>query len=204
MKKIGFDIGSWNGDTLFKFPEFDEIYAFEPHPVGFNELKEKKIPNVYAYNLGISSIPGVKKFYGETRPVYGGCSSFLELDNTGEFTEILKKRWNMDFKMIEFDIDCIRLDSFLLNNNIDHIDFLKIDTQGSDYDVILSLGDKIKHVKKIELEVILKPFYKNQPTRDDIINYLQDKNFILIEETPNHDENLGYENNLIFINKNYE
>lgn len=204
MIKIGFDIGSWNGDTLYKFPDYDKIYAFEPHPVGFKELKEKNIPNVEIYNIGISSIAGIKTFYAEKKPVYGGCSSFLEIDDTGEFTKELKKRWNMKFEMEEYNVNCVRLDHFMEEKNINYIDFLKIDTQGSDYDVILSLGEKIKKVKKIELEVILMPFYKNQPTRETIISYLNEKGFDLIDESPNHEENVGYENNLTLMNNNYE
>lgn len=202
MKKIGFDIGSWNGDTLYKFPDYDIIYAFEPHPIGFNELQFKNISNVKCYNLGISSIPGIKTFYAEKKPIYGGCSSFLKLDEAGEFTKTLKERWKMNFEMIPYQIECVRLDDFMKKNNISHIDFLKIDTQGSDYDVVLSLGEKIVKVKKIELEIILKPFYKEQPSRDTVVEYLTNKGFELIEEIPNHEENKGYENNLTFLNTN--
>jgi len=201
MKKIGFDIGSWDGDTLYKFENYDIIYAFEPHPSGFNKLKNKNIKNVKCYNKGISSIPGIKKFKAEQNLIYAGCSSFLDLDEDGEFTKELKKRWNINFNMTEMDIECIRLDEFIKNEKIDKINFIKIDTQGSDYDVLLSLGDEIHKIEKIELEVILKPFYKNQGSREKIISYLNNKNFKVFEETPNHKENEGFENNLIFINE---
>ena len=143
--KIGIDVGAGNGGTLYKFKDCEIIYAFEAFPDGYNELINKKNPKVKPLNVGISSIPGIKEFnaYHIGNPPAHGCGSFLEIDKSGEFTKILEKKFNMEFKSKTYNIECIRLDSFIKEHNITSIEYLKIDTQGSDYDVIISLGEEI-------------------------------------------------------------
>ena len=46
----------------------------------------------------------------------------------------------------------IQLKNYLIQNNIRNIDFIKIDTEGYEYETILGLGEKIKNVKLIFFE----------------------------------------------------
>ena len=41
----------------------------------------------------------------------------------------------------------ITLDDYIIENNIKRIDFLKIDTEGYEFNVIKGLGEHIKNVK---------------------------------------------------------
>ena len=45
-----------------------------------------------------------------------------------------------------------RLDQFIINNQIDIVNLLKIDTEGYEFNVLKSLGNKLTKVKIIHLE----------------------------------------------------
>jgi len=67
----------------------------------------------------------------------------------------------------------------MITNKIEHIDFLKIDTQGHDLEVIKSLGDKISCVKEIVAEVQIVDFelYKGGTKKSDMVNYMKSNGF---------------------------
>ena len=50
------------------------------------------------------------------------------------------------------DIQIIRLDEYLNNNSIEYINFMKIDTEGYELDVLKGLGTKIHNVQYIMFE----------------------------------------------------
>ena len=74
----------------------------------------------------------------------------------------------------------ILLKDYLIDNNIDKVDFLKIDTEGYEYETLLGLRNKLQNVKLILFEhhydnMILKN-YKFR----DIHKILIDDNFLQI------------------------
>jgi FkbM family methyltransferase len=200
-EKIAFDIGACTGETLNKFKDYDIIYAFEPNPFSFNILEKKyNNINVKLFNIAISDENGYKKFNCHDHYQY---SSFLKILNTGEFAERchdIDTGYNNIVGII--DVETVRLDTFMSNNFIPHIDYLKIDTQGYDLNVVKSLGDMINKVKIIELETQIKPLYKNSPTKEEIINYMTFNKFKLASSFPNSPLVEGYEEILIFENIN--
>ena len=57
-------------------------------------------------------------------------------------------------------------------NKLDYIDFLKLDTQGNELNIIKSIGSKISNVSVIKTEVEMIPMYKNQPLFHDVSSFL--------------------------------
>ena len=79
-----------------------------------------------------------------------GCSSLYE------FSDDIESKWpnRPDFKKTHsYTVPTITLYDFCNLYGIDKIDFLHIDAQGSDYNVLLSLKDKISIVKEGTIEV---------------------------------------------------
>ena len=72
------------------------------------------------------------------------------------------------------------LRNFLEREKINEVDFLKIDTEGSEYDIIKGLGDKISGVKIIYFEhhydLMIQKGYKYK----DINQFLVKNNFIKV------------------------
>ena len=100
----------------------------------------------------------------------------------------------------EYDVECITLYDYIEKNNINFIDFLKIDTQGNDLNVVKSLRDKISIVKKIVLEVQTVDYeiYENQSKKNEVLEYLNNNNFELVNTEK---QTFGQEENLTFVNK---
>jgi hypothetical protein len=83
------------------------------------------------------------------------------------------------------------------------IDFIKIDTQGHDLNVIKSLGKYIKNVREILCEVQITNFelYKDQSNKNDLLSYMKENNFEIRKIQPwSHNQ----EENIWFINKNFD
>jgi FkbM family methyltransferase len=87
-----------------------------------------------------------------------------------------------DFKIDQVvEIECDTLDNVLLKNSI-KIDYIKLDTQGSELDILKGGASAIdKNIFAIELEVEFNEFYKNQPVFADVDIYLRRKKYILMD-----------------------
>jgi hypothetical protein len=98
-----------------------------------------------------------------------------------------------------------KLSTFLVENNLSDkvISFLKIDTQGSDLDVVKSLGDYIKNFKSIQLECFStkdeQSLYENESKCYEIIDFFESNNF----ELSHHFKEDEKWSNLIFKNKQF-
>lgn len=62
------------------------------------------------------------------------------------------------------------------NNNIESVDFIKIDTEGYELHVIKGFGDKLRHVKIIQFEYG-GTFLDNKINLIEVIEYLKNKGF---------------------------
>jgi FkbM family methyltransferase len=73
----------------------------------------------------------------------------------------------------------LRLDTFMNIHNIKEVDYLWIDAQGSDFNVLKSLGDRIKDVKSGKCESFYAAdLYKNCNNKtDDIVKWLDENGF---------------------------
>jgi FkbM family methyltransferase len=201
-KKIGFDVGACKGESIPKFKGFDKIYAFEPAPYVFDILtkKYKNDSRIECHQIAISDEDTYRSFNYHN---HYGYSSFLEIDKEGEFAKKCQEEDpGFDDVTLVFDVQTKRLDTFMQENHIEHIDFLKIDTQGTDLNVIKSLGKMINKVDIIEAEVQIKPLYKNSFQKEEIIDFMEKNNFNLILEEENEIGLDKYERRFTFKRKN--
>lgn len=58
----------------------------------------------------------------------------------------------------------IRLDDWCRENSVDHIDYIKIDTQGSELEVLRGCGALLNSVAALDVEVQFNPMYENVPS----------------------------------------
>jgi FkbM family methyltransferase len=117
--KTIFDVGSNVGDWSLlaqKHNSNAQIHAFEPIPITYQKLKENtsNFTNITSNNLGLSNSGGKVKFsYNPERSIF---SSMINVDET--------KQW--------FECDLETGDNYCLKNEIETIDFLKIDVEGAE------------------------------------------------------------------------
>lgn len=120
------DLGACKGEFI---EEFNNLYnvkkaiLIEANPTNFSQLKPK--PNYVLYNNLISNINDVEIiFYEDTNSPYNGSYVFNY------------------FNGIEHKLKTKTLETLMLENNIDYIDILKVDIEGSEYDVMPSISDE--------------------------------------------------------------
>jgi FkbM family methyltransferase len=198
-KKIAFNVGASVGNSIEEFIDYDIVYAFEPNPFSFSQLiKEISNSDIYVkpYQMAISLENGYLDFICYQHYEY---SSLLKIDKSGEFAKLCEKI-DPGFDSIEniIKVQSFRLDTFMIENRIDHIDFLKIDTQGYDFNVIKSLGNLISRVDCIEMEFQNKKLYEGSPTKWEILSYMDKFNFRLVDSVWNAYDVVGYEERLTF------
>ena len=172
-----FEVGANGGDDIARYLYDQEniIYAFEPAPhLYFDLLKRfKNEKRCYLFNAAVDASNGFRKFNIAENT---GCHSLYD------FTDNITQKWeghdDLVFRDSYQNIPCIRLDSFMSLYDIKKIDFLEIDTQGNDWNVLKSLGDRIDDVIEGRCEASYNlNLYKADNNWKDLKNWLELKNF---------------------------
>lgn len=153
---VGANIGAWTKSAVAHFDNA-QFYCFEIIPETFEQLKSNlaHINEVEVFNFGFGELP--KSTFANYHQLKSSLSSVYSIEIGG-----------LDFSRIEVEIQT--LDKFCFDSNISSIDFLKIDTEGMDFEVLLGasklLGSgQIKVIqfeygfKSIETGFLLKDFY---------------------------------------------
>jgi hypothetical protein len=100
--------------------------------------------------------------------------------------EAVVARWRDDtgFDVVaEGDVDCVTLDQFAISAGVKYVDLLKIDTQGSELDILLGGSALLPAVSVIKTEVEFVRLYENQPLFDDIVRKLSSFGFRFVDFT---------------------
>jgi len=151
---------------------FPRVIYFEPIPEVYQRLQEniKNIKGHTAFNVGV---------HDTLRTATLNIAS-----NGGQSSSILPlgthKTHHPKVKYVgEEGIRLIRLDEFLQNNNLSIADynFLNIDVQGVELNVIKSLGESISKIDYIYTEVNWEELYQGCCLIDEIDDYLKQYNF---------------------------
>ena len=146
---------------------FSKLIGFEPNKEEFDKL-DKSDPKKTFYNFAIGD--GEEKILNICKAP--GMSSFLEPDMEylskfhlfDKYSEIIKK---------------INVKTKKLSDIEEDIDFLKIDVQGYESEIILHGRDKIKDVLVVQIETSPIPLYKNESSFSKVMLQLEDLGFNL-------------------------
>jgi FkbM family methyltransferase len=161
------DIGAFMGYHALKLSRevADEgvIYAFEPQKKCFVQMKKMKnnmnIKNCKIFNLLVG---------GENRTIL--MKTRKEVDPTTNAVE--ENPWNHDYEHTKKEV--VRLDSFCSKKNIEEVDFVKIDVQGMEPQVIEGMSGIINRTEKIYLEVHSKYMKKPKKSVNQIFDVLNE------------------------------
>jgi FkbM family methyltransferase len=179
VQPIILDAGAFDGaDTVIlkKLWPKSIIHAFEPHPTIYLELAKKADPlnNLHTYKLGLDKRDGTATFYESTRDnlPYQSGSLIAPKEHLIYAPQVLFKN--------KIDISVVTIDSWAKTHHVDHVDFMWLDLQGSELDVMKAAPSIMKTVKAIMLEVEFVEAYKDQPLYLEIRHWLEDQGFELI------------------------
>jgi len=170
-----FEIGAnYAQDAEFLRQSFNikakNVYVFEPHPQIFTEIKKMYLFN--AYELAVSNENGRAKFNAidieNNEYKNSGISSLRDGLTTNEKN------------FIRVDVEMTRMDNFLKKHNIESIDFLKLDVEGMNYEVLEGFGKLLPQVKAIQTEGEYKQYWEGQKVYKDTEDLLVSNGFKLV------------------------
>ena len=144
-----------------------KLIGFEPNKSEFEKLdKTNNSKKFYNYALGdgkskklnICKAPGMSSFL---KPNFDYLKMFHGFE---EWAKIIS----------EEEIKTKRLDDIEEN-----IDFIKIDAQGYEYEVLNNGFNKLKNIKVVQFETSPFPLYINEKTTSEVLNLLEKNGFML-------------------------
>ena len=199
-KLTALDIGAQGGflnGSLFskKYDKFFEPIVVEPL---MDEAKKLIKQNYKVINKGIWSIDCKKKLYVLGKRS-GSSSMYKPSKSSFELYNIKKNKFSLFDVTEEIDIECTTIKESLNELKIKNLDFLKIDTQGSELEILKGLGQFQPLMMKIEVQVI--PMYENVPNWGELLSYLYKINYMTCEwiEIGSHSTHSPAEMDMIFI-----
>jgi FkbM family methyltransferase len=184
-KSITFvDVGANTGQTIDlvkKDFKNTKIYSFEPTPELVKQLsdKYKDDKRVIISENALADFEGEAKFYTST---YSPTNSMLVPD-VDLYTEIHSDRVDDLKNLKEITVPVTTLNNWYKTNNVtEYLDVIKIDTQGTELQVLKGADELLKDkIKIIVLEVQFVNFYKGSPPYYKIFEFLYENEFNLLD-----------------------
>lgn len=141
---VGANIGKYTKLVAEHIPSA-RIFSFEPNPNSFRTLTESvkalNNNNISVFNFGLSSVSDDKIMYSYKSDVGSTHTSVLH----DVLTDLHRSEDNVEIKA-----QFASLDQFCREHKIDHIDFLKIDTEGHELEVLKGASSMLSE-KKIDV-----------------------------------------------------
>lgn len=187
-----FDVGANNGDSFLpaaRYFRWWRVFAFEPTPALIEQLRRRGegIPHYQVIPNAVGDVAGTATFHVDSLGDWG-CSSLLEFSDNRAVAWAGREDLEVTSRL---EVEVIRLDVFLLGAGLERIDFLHIDTQGTDLRVLTSLGDHLAKVQAGVIEVPTSPevrLYKNQHTKEEALLFLREHGFEVVAIEPQFNE----------------
>ena len=155
--------------------ELCEIHAVEPRDESFEQLAPLNDGSRYGkrfyYHKGLARTAGPHTLYVTRVPQ---ASSLLKPNR------LIIDRWRDDHKLDvigETLIECMTLADLVRSAGVDSIDLIKLDTQGSELDILLADPALLAHISIVTSEVEFVPLYEGQPLFDDVVRELSQHGF---------------------------
>ena len=181
VKDINFetivDVGSNKGQFILLIEQLFPnkiVYSFEPQTEVLD--KQRKLfsykKNISFYNFALGSESSIKKFFITRRK---DSSSFLKINenkNKSKYYEINNEK-NIQIKT---------LDEVLINWEIKKPILMKIDVQGYELEVLKGSENILKKIEYLLIEVSENEMYKDQPLSNEIIKFLQDRDYKILKQ----------------------
>jgi FkbM family methyltransferase len=162
------DVGANIGQSCVPYATYfpnATIHAFEPVPSTFEALKEavQALPNIHAWNCALGAQAG---------------HATMRTSNSR------RSRGDRIVEGMADGADAVKVPvstgaSFCAEHQIEHVSFLKIDTEGYDLNVLKGFEDTLAKVDFVQVEAGMNPHNKKHVPFRDLEDFLLEKNFLL-------------------------
>jgi FkbM family methyltransferase len=154
-----FDVGCQSNSEYINFS--GDVHYFDPNKNFIEELKKNKNLNKNSYfnNFGLGNNNDKFYYYPKYESFYNRINSCFVSDDSNKILLEVKKGKD-----------------YVIDNNIKIIDFLKIDTEGYEFNVLKGFEDTLENIKIIQFEYG-GTYLDNNTKLIDVVNYLREKGF---------------------------
>jgi 2-O-methyltransferase len=199
--EIGSHVGS---DTKLFLKEFRDIkmYCFEPDPRCITKFKRNIKDNRCALiEMAVSNTDGTILLHlsGGYPPETLGREEWDASSSIKKAVSHCQKHPWLTFDS-SIEVKTIKLDTWIVENNINHIDFIWSDVQGAERDLIEGAANTLKITKYLYAEYGEISTYPEAMTRDETIALLKQHEFQIIPELSDTGEigNLFFRNTILW------
>ena len=181
---VGAHKGNWSVAMNKELPDAN-FYLFEAN--SHHEEDLKKLDYQYYINVLSNNEKNID-FYSNN----AGTGDSYYKENTSTYDTVKSKQ-----------ITSKTLDDLVKKNKIPFPDFIKIDTQGSELDILNGAHDCLKNAQLLLLECPVYPFNSGAPTMPDYIDFLLKFNFYPSQCVELHNlSGVLIQIDILFLNKN--
>jgi FkbM family methyltransferase len=131
---VGANLGDWSQRALLLQPTTN-LFCFEPIPIQFQRLYSRISPySTNLFKLALSDQPGRKTIRFLNQEDWGGSTFYFRKDH-------------IPFDMKTMEVEVETLDRMCSLHQINKIDFLKIDVEGNELNVLKGAKELLDHHK---------------------------------------------------------
>ena len=153
------------------------VYGFDPSEAA---ILGESDDNIIIYPIGLGARKGSVTFYEMSS---AGASSIFPAE--GEFAErILNGQTRLSDSLTTVkthEVEVIDVDNWRGENEIAPIDYMKINTQGSELEILKGSENTLQTCFGVQLEAAFAGHYKNAPKFWEIDRFLTDRGFTLFD-----------------------
>lgn len=175
------DVGARGGlqGSWARFGEFIETDALEPDPAACAREKNAARPGEHWFPIGFAGTSGKHALYVLGKP----SGSSLYPPNPPVIGEFATESYRRLDKVVE--IDALSFSDFIRQEARPLPNLIKLDTQGSELDILRSLEDAHwSDLLAVQTEIEFIEMYKGQHLFADVDHFMKSKGFILYDLLP--------------------
>jgi len=176
------EVGGYEGENAkqeaIRYPD-GRIIVFEPNPNAYTQLLDncKDLSNVTAVNSALSNYQGTAKLHIN----HGVYCNDARLEKWSSLLESIcfGSDYFSCFKGPAVDVPCVVLDDWCKENQIDHIDYLHLDAEGVELQILKSSPEILKTVQVIHTKTNLFQFRKGTTQYGELKEFLEQNGFTM-------------------------
>ncbi len=173
------DCGARNEDAnplVDLLPEAEYV-GFEPDQAEYARLRQKERNGYRYYPVAVGKGSESRTLYLTRNPE---CASLLE-PNYPFFGSFIDCAPQIEVIGTQ-EVQTVALDTYLPTVGVQHIDFLKLDTQGTELEILQGAESYLStSILGLKVEVEFTPMYLNQPLFSEVDSYIRQFDFMLFD-----------------------
>lgn len=151
-----------------------QLIGFDADAAECQALRERPDTGGVRYvAASLGAAPGPARLFLTREPA---CSSLYPPD-----PELIAERSELECTSLvsAVEVELTTLDAWTAGAGVGSVDVIKLDTQGSELDILRGAEQTLGSVRALEIEVELNPIYQGQPLFGDVDRFLRERGFVL-------------------------